>query len=153
MSIVIVNVYVFAWRFSFLAGRPHGNFLQRGEVSALDWLAQNAGTDDVVLSGADLGQYVPSRTGARAFLAHWAMTKDLYEKKQMVWDFFDADTADDRRQAIIREFSVDFILMGVEERASGDYDPGTAVYLEPCFTSPQASVYCVREQELSRIER
>jgi hypothetical protein len=153
LAVVLVNLYIFAWRFVVLARVPHGNFLDRDEVAALDWLAQNAAPDDVVLSAIKVGQYVPSQTGARAFLAHWAMTKDLYEKQRMVQDFFETDSLDSERQAIIREFSVDYVLMGVEERALGDYDPAEAAYLEPCFTSPQATVYCVREEQLAHIER
>jgi uncharacterized membrane protein len=153
LAVVLVNIYIFAWSFVVLARVPHGNFLTKDEVAALDWLARNAGPDDVVLSAAEVGQYIPSRVGARAFLAHWAMTKGLYEKQRMVRDFFAPDTPDAERRAIIREFSVDYVLVGVEERALGDYNPAEAAYLEPCFTSPQATVYYVREKQLAQTKR
>jgi hypothetical protein len=73
------------------------------------------------------------------------MTKDLYEKQRMVQAFFDVDTPDDERQAILQDFGVDYVLYGVGEQALGDYDPSKASYLKPCFTSHQAIVYCVRE--------
>jgi hypothetical protein len=150
LAVVLVNVYIFAWRLLVLTRLPHDRFLDRDEVAALDWLAQHAGPDDVVFSAAEVGQYVPSRTEARAFLAHWAMTKDLYEKQQMVRDFFEMETLDEGRQAILREFSVDYVLWGSTERALGDYDPTEAAYLEPCFTSPRATVYCVREKQFAQ---
>ena len=153
LAIVLVNIYIFAWRFVVLARLPHDRFLERDEVAALDWLAQNAEQDDIVLCASEVGQYVPSRVGARAFLAHWAMTKDLYEKQRMVQEFFDTETPDSDRQAIIQEFSVDYVLLGVEERAIGDYDPGQAGYLEPCFKSPKATVYCVQERQLAQVKR
>jgi hypothetical protein len=153
LAVVLVNFYTFAWRFVVLARLPHSNFLERDESAALDWLAQNAAPDDVVLSAAEVGQYIPSQVGARAFLAHWAMTKGLYEKQGIVQDFFETDTSDDQRQAIIQEFGVDYVFMGVEERVLGDYNPAEAAYLEPCFTSPQATVYCVRENQLTQTER
>ena len=80
------------------------------------------------------------------------MTKDLYEKQRMVRDFFDVETLDEERQAILREFSVDYVFRGSTERALGDYDPAEAVYMEPCFTSPRATVYCVQEKHLVQIE-
>jgi hypothetical protein len=152
LVVVLVNVYIFAWRVVVLARFPHDRFLDRDEVTALDWLAQHAAPDDVVLSAAEVGQYIPSRTDARAFLAHWAMTKDLYEKQRMVQEFFEVKTPDEERRAILREFSVDYVFRGSTERALGDYDPAEAVYMEPCFTSPRATVYCVQEKQLVQIE-
>ena len=149
-AVVLVNFYIFAWRFVVLARFPHGHFLEQDEVAALDWLAENADADDVVFSAAHVGQYVPSRVGARAFMAHWAMTKDLYEKQELLQDFFATDTPDDDRQATIQAFSVDYVLVGLEERALGDYNPAAATYLEPCFTSPGADVYCVQENQLTQ---
>jgi uncharacterized membrane protein len=145
-AVVLVNVYIFAWRLLVLTRLPHDRFLGRDEVAALDWLAQHAAPDDVVLGAAEVGQYVPSRTEARAFLAHWAMTKDLYEKQRMVRDFFGMEISDEERQAILREFSVDYVFRGSTERALGDYEPAEAAYLEPCFASPGATVYCVQEE-------
>ncbi|UCG81594.1 MAG: hypothetical protein JSV60_04775, partial [Desulfobacterales bacterium] len=54
LAVVLVNFYIFAWRFVVLARIPHGNFLDQDEVAALDWLAQNAGPDDIVLSAAEV---------------------------------------------------------------------------------------------------
>jgi hypothetical protein len=152
LAVVLVNVYIFAWRLLVLTRFPHDRFLDRDEVAALDWLAQHAVPDDVVLGAAEAGQYVPSRTGARAFLGHWAMTKDLYEKQQMVRDFFEMETSDEERQAVVREFSVDYVFRGSAERALGEYDPAEAVYLEPCFTSARATVYCVQEKLLAQTQ-
>jgi hypothetical protein len=145
LVVVLVNIYIFAWRFVVLARLSHEHFLERDEVAALAWLAENATADDVVFSSREVGQYIPSRTGARPFLAHWAMTKDVYQKQEIVEGFFNLDTTDDERQAILQAFSVDYVFVGVEERALGDYDPATSIYLEACFTMPQATVYCVRE--------
>lgn len=145
LVVVLVNIYIFMWRFVVLARLPHAHFLERDEVAALDWLAENATSDDVVFSALEIGQYIPSRTGARPFWAHWAMTKDVYQKQEMVEDFFQLDTTDDERQAILQAFSVDYIFVGVEEQSFGDYDLAVTAYLKACFTRPRATVYCVRE--------
>ena len=145
LVVVLTNIYIFMWRFVVLARLPHAHFLERDEVAALDWLAENATSDDVVFSALDIGQYVPSRTGARPFLGHWAMTKDVYQKQEMVEEFFQLDTTDDERQAVLQAFSVDYVLVGVEEQSFGDYDLAATAYLKTCFTRPRATVYCVRE--------
>jgi hypothetical protein len=152
LTVVLLNIYIFAWRFVVLARLPHVHFLERDEVAALNWLAENATSDDVVLSAMEVGQYIPSWTGARPFLAHWAMTKDLFKKQEMIGDFFKLDTTDDERQAILRAFGVDYVLVGVEERSLGSYDPGASEYLEACFTMSKATVYCVQDDRLAQAE-
>jgi hypothetical protein len=145
LAVLPTNLYLLAWRFIDLGRYQHPYFIHRDEDAALEWLADHANTNQVVFCAQTLGQYVPGRTGARSFLGHWAMTKDLYEKQRMVQAFFDADTPDDERQAILQDFGVDYVLYGVGEQALGDYDPSKASYLKACFTSHQAIVYCVRE--------
>lgn len=142
-AIVLVNVYLLAWQFVVVKRLPHTHFPYKDEMAALDWLAENAQPDDVVLSASDVGQYIPSRTGARAFIAHWAMTKDLYEKQALVEAFFTTATPDAERLKVIEDYSVDYVLVGVSEAELGDFDPAQAKFLRPCFSTPKASVYCV----------
>jgi hypothetical protein len=80
------------------------------------------------------------------------MTKDLYEKRDMVASFFDAATTDTERKAILSDFSVDYMLWGTAERELGHFDPSSVSYLLPCFTAPRATVYCVLETPLTITE-
>jgi hypothetical protein len=147
-AVIPTNLYLFAWRFIALGRYQHPYFIHRDEDAALEWLAENAEADDIVLSAQDLGQYVPGRTDARSFLGHWAMTKDLHEKQDLVKSFFDAEAADSERRAVLSEFGVDYVLRGVVERRQGEFDPASVAYLAPCFVAPEATVYCVRETQL-----
>ncbi len=143
----LTNVYLLAWRFVDLARARHPYYLHRDEYAALEWLAEHATVEDVVLCTRAVGQYVPGWTGARPFLGHWAMTKDLHQKQAMVAAFFDATTPDDERRAILERFSVDYVLWGTAERKLGDFAPGNAPYLQERFAAPHASVYCVRAEQ------
>jgi uncharacterized membrane protein len=80
------------------------------------------------------------------------MTKDLYQKRDMVASFFDSTTTDSERKAILSDFGVDYVLWGAAERRLGEFDPVDASYLVPCFTAPEATVYCVQEAQLVIIE-
>lgn len=153
LAVVLINIYALAWHFVVLVRLPHEHFIERDEMAALVWLAENATADDVVFSGREVGQYIPSRTGARPFLAHWAMTKDVYQKQEIVQSFFKSSTTDDERQAVLQAFSVDYIFVGVEERSLGNYELATSTFLDACFTAPQATIYCVREEQFAQTER
>ena len=155
LLIVIVlptNAYLFAWRFIDLGRYEHPYFIHRDEDAALDWLADRVNSNDVVFCTQALGQYVPIRTGARAFLGHWAMTKDLYEKRAMVASFFSQDGTDEDRRFVLSSFAVDYVIWGQQERELGSFDPSQAAYLSPCFVGGQASVYCVVQPVVKNAE-
>jgi hypothetical protein len=137
------NAYLLAWRFVDLARHDHPYYLTRDEWEALRWLNQNAPPDAVVFSSIDVGQYVPSSTRGRAFLAHWAMTADLYRKQDLISRFFDPAVDDAERAAILQTYNVQYIIWGEAERELGAYDPGELPFAERVFDSPQAAVYRV----------
>lgn len=141
--IIPTNVYLYMWRFVELARNDYPYYLHIDEVSALDWLDAHAGSDDVVMSSLELGQFIPAYTGTHAFLAHWAQTVDFYTKSQIVNDFY-SDTMDDAQKMIILvEYDVDFVIFGPAERALGDGTTLQASYLKPVLTSDQVMVYQV----------
>jgi len=144
--------YLLAWRFVDLGRYRHPYFIHRDEDTALQWLADRASADQVVFCARAVGQYVPSRTGARPFLGHWAMTKDLHEKHNLVASFFDVTTTDAERKAVLSDFGVDYVLWGTAERELGEFDLSSVSYLSPCFTAPKATVYCVQETQLAITE-
>jgi hypothetical protein len=152
LVVLPTNLYLFAWRFIDLGRYRHPYFIHSDEDAALEWLANYASADQVVFSTQALGQYVPGRTGARSFLGHWAMTKDLYEKQDMVSSFLDAATTDSKRKAILSDFGVNYVLWGTAEQELGEFDLSSVPYLEPCFTAPKANVYCVQETQFATTE-
>ncbi len=145
MAVLPVNIYLYAWRFVDLARHDYPYYLQRDEVAALSWLSANSTPSDVVLSSLTIGQYIPTATGARAFLAHWASTLDFYQKRQIVARFFDSATPEQDRLATLAHFNVRYVFWGVPERALGGYDPGQAPYLTGVFSRPHTLIYRVRD--------
>ena len=101
-----------------LARHDYPYYLSRNEVSGLGWLEKNVKSDDVVLSSLTIGQYIPAWSGVHAFLAHWAQTVNYFDKSQMVIDFFNAGSDISRREAILKQYSVDYVFYGSAERSS-----------------------------------
>jgi hypothetical protein len=148
IAVLPTNVYLWAWRFVDLARHDYPFYLHRDDVAAFDWLRQHTEPDDVVLASLTVGQYAPALSGNTAFLAHWAQTVGFYDKQDRVARFFDAATPDDRRAETVRTFGVDYVLHGPAERALGDYDPATALWLTLTFSSPNVDVYAVQSNKL-----
>lgn len=138
------SLYFVGWRLQDMGRHQAPYFLQRDQVAALDWLNANAKPDDVVLSSNDMGYYIPSLTGARPFLAHWAMTLGFFDKREKVAQFFDPKTTDDARFAVIKKFNVQYVIWSDSERALGDWMPANASYLEPAWSTTNTMVFRVK---------
>lgn len=143
LLVIPVNLYLFAWRFIDLRRAEAPYYLSNDTTAAFDYLDTQAQSDDVVLSSLDVGQFVPALTGARAYLAHWAQTLDFYVKRDNVAAFFSSATPDAERQAILREFDVDYVIYSPAERVLGEFDPTSAPYLSEVFASGATIVYAV----------
>jgi hypothetical protein len=135
------NLYLWSWRVIDLRRAEHPFYLTSDEVAALDWLDARSAERAVVLSGLELGQYVPALTGHRAFLSHWAQTVRFYEKQHDVTAFFDQATPAAARQALLDRYQITYIIYGAEERASGGFDPATAPSLRKVFETPEVTIF------------
>jgi uncharacterized membrane protein len=143
LAILPTNVYLWTWRFVDLNRHDYPYYLYRDEVAAMQWLAEHSSPDAVVLSSLDAGQYLPSLSGRRAFLAHWAQTVSFFDKQERVVRFFGAKVDDTERLATLQTFGVDYVLHGPAERVLGEYDPSESPMLSVAFCSPQVTLYHV----------
>lgn len=146
LVVLPANLYIFAWRFVDLRRYDYPFYAETDLIAAFTYLDSQVESDNVVLSSLQAGQYVPALTGARSYLGHWAQTLDFYTKEANVSAFFDPATPDSRREEILREFGVDFVIYGSGERAlhpEGSYDPAGASFLEEAFSSGETVVYRV----------
>ena len=53
-------------------------------------MAATTGPDDVALAVEAVGRWVPNQGRTRAYLAHWAMTNQYLERRDLVDRFFSA---------------------------------------------------------------
>jgi hypothetical protein len=118
-----------------------------GEVAAVDWLAAHADPDDTVLSGYAAGNLIPARTGVRVFYGHSVETFAFAQKGEMVRRFFDTETTDAWRQALLQEYGIAYVFYGPDERAMGTWDIATTPYLTPRYTKGEYAIYQVAREQ------
>ncbi len=143
VAVLPTNLYLYAWRFVDLGRHDYPYYLTQDDVTALGWLEARHSPSDVVLSSLTIGQYIPSVTGDKAFLAHWAETLDFYAKQRMVGSFFDASSSDSDRAAMMSRFDVRYVFYGEEERALGGYSPDHSPLLCRVYANPHVTIYRV----------
>ena len=97
-----------------------------------------------MLASLTLGQYVPALTGQPAVLAHWAQTVDYYAKERWVAEFYAAATSAERRQTLLRDFAVRYVIQGPAEWLLGDAPLSQAPFLEAAYAAGPVTVYRVK---------
>ena len=98
-------------------GSPAGStaalfFVREEEQAAFNWLQQNAGPDQVILTSPRLGLFVPGETGARAYYGHPFETVGAKGKAAQAEAFFRGEIESVSPPA-------DFIIYGPSEQALG----------------------------------
>jgi len=138
---VITNVYLQAWRFVYLSRLESPNYISIEEEVALSWLDAYTTRNDVVLAALDFGQFVPARSDARAFLAHWAGTLDYFDKQHQVERVLSLTTSDQERVKILRQYSVTYVVVREQDAPRALFTSVVADYLTPVFENGEVTIY------------
>lgn len=114
-------------------------YLSTHEAAALDWLRNHVGKNDAVLAGPEMNFFVPAYAGQRVVAGHGVETFDAPRKSKLVSDFF-AGTLD--RAGLLRDLSIDHVVIGPRDRARGVLDPAS-LPLRLEFESGDVGIYKV----------
>ena len=139
------NLYLMAWRLIELRRPASDLYVTADESAALDALAETTGPDDVALAVESVGRWVPNRGGTRAYLAHWAMTNQYLERRELVARFFSERADDAWRSQLLAANGVTYVVWTDRDRvAGGVFSPAQSPLFEPIYVAPTAGVFKVR---------
>jgi len=97
-------------------------YLTQNEVQALNWLNKQTVPEALILSGPEMGMWIPARTGMRVIYGHPFETTFADKEKQAVLRFFSGTFSEHEMKAMIDERSVDYIFVGPRELVLGEID-------------------------------
>jgi len=110
------------------------SWLTEEKVAAFAYLERTSPSNAIVLASYDMGNLVPSRTGRRCFLGHYALTVDAKAKSKDVERFFAApDTEDAWRRDFLQRWRITHLLYTPHERRLGSFEPSTRPWLRRVF--------------------
>jgi len=141
VGVAPTNLYLLGWRIVDLTRHRYDYTLGRADVEALRWLGRHADSDDVVLSSLTIGQFVPTFSDARAYLAHWAQTVDFYARRAAVQRFFSGEAGPTERAHILITDSVDYVFVGPAEREISGFDPAVVEGMRVVFENEEVRIY------------
>ncbi len=142
----ISSVYVWlSILISVLTYSP-GLYISSDTAVGLRWLLAGTPPEAAILSAYHTGMVIPAYTGRRVFWGHELETPFLSRKQAEAEGFFSAATPDADRLALLRNYGVNFIFYGLDEKAMGDFDPQLASYLQPVFRHNSVTIYKVVDE-------
>jgi hypothetical protein len=116
-------------------------FRLKGETDAFEYLKQSASPGDVVLASFDTSNALPAWAPLRVVAGHGPESVGLAELRPRVEAFYSSVINDEDRRQLLREQKVRFVIWGPLERKLGDWDPGTAPYLEKVYEAGEFQIY------------
>lgn len=111
-------------------------FFSADESAAFDWLRDHAARDSVVLAAPETGLFLPAWADVRVLYGHPFETVDGERMRAMLETFFSSPLD---REAVIRDYGVDFVFFGPREAKPGQPD----AKWEAVFDSGDVMVYRV----------
>lgn len=114
-------------------------YISKQEENAYSWLEANVAPDKIVLGSPPSGLLIPAFAGQKVIYGHTMETVAAVKKKQWVMDFFTGKTDGER---FLKEFGVDYVILGPREKAIGHIDPST-LPLREVFQSGDVKIYKV----------
>jgi uncharacterized membrane protein len=127
-----------------MIARVELGFRDGTELAALRWLDQRVADEDVILSSYNTGNFLPAMVGAKAFLGHGPETAYSEAKRQLVKQFYAAETMPEWRHAFLSEWSVTYVFFGPLEKKVGLFDPAQVDYLTLEYDQDGYRIYRVK---------
>ena len=125
--------------------RPY--YLTDNVVNAFDWLKQNASHEDIVMSAAGNGFYLPTFSRTKTFIGHHDFTIDFGAKNQLVSRFFDPKEGHDFRKKLLKDYEVAYLFFSDMERGMGGFKPKEASYLKEVYENPGVTIFKVASNQ------
>ena len=113
------------------------------EVEAFDWLRENGKPEAIVLAAYETSNPLPAWTPQRCLVGHGPESVNLDEMNVHVKVFFSDSGTDEARRDLISEFDIAYVVWGPDEKALGDWKPGSAAYLISEFMNSEYEVFRV----------
>lgn len=119
-------------------------FRPAAQVHAFTDLAGRAKPGEVVLASYGTGNALPAWAPVRVVIGHGPESVELAELQPLVKQVYQSETPDAVRRARLSGWQVRYVYWGPEERALGDWDPGSAPYLQLLVSVGAQQIFVVR---------
>ncbi len=124
-------------------GTEYPYYTHNLDLEAIQWLGENAGIGDVILSGGMTGGRIAGMVSKKVYWGGNDMTLRYQEKKKLTEEFF-STMKESERPMFLRSNGITLIYYGEEERSLGDFNPEGRDYLRKVFDNGRVKIFRVK---------
>lgn len=151
-SLVVVTIMVLPSTLILLVGGVMTSltpsepiFRPNTEIVSFEFLSAFVRMDDVVMASYETGNVIPAYAPVRVLIGHGPESANLPEYSRVVESFYDKNTHDAERQAILERYDIRYVYWGPHEQELGDWNPTQALWLTSIFNLYGYSIFEVIE--------
>jgi hypothetical protein len=111
------------------------------EKGAIEYLRANANCDDITLASYDTGNYLPAYVCLKSFVGHWSLTPFYAERLSDATEFYDPNSPDSQRVALIDQYNIRYIYLREAEGYQGNDFLDRVGYLKLVYRNSKISIY------------
>jgi hypothetical protein len=100
------------------------------EVKTFEFLQADADPGSVVLAAFNTGNALPAWAPVRVLVGHGPESANLARLRPQVKAFYQPDTTDGQRLALIHRYQIRYVFWGPAERSLGGWNPSQASFLQ-----------------------
>lgn len=116
-------------------------FIPSDLIETFHYLSANSSSEDVVLSSYSTGNALPAWSPNFVVIGHGPETIGIDDLREEVDYFYQASSSDDFRQKLLRQYDVDYIVLGENEFPLGTWDPAGIEYLHLVYHNETFQLY------------
>ena len=105
------------------------------------WIAAHSGRDDISLGSTETGAALAALIPGHVYFGHVGVTVHGSRKRDQAEALFSGQMNPDEARAFLESNSIDYVLVGPNERKLGSWDPGEQLGLEVAAREGPAIVY------------
>lgn len=137
------NVYNWVREIVVFTGNYPQLYITADKMAGYNWLRQQTGENEVILSDLYNGNLIPGKTGRKVFIGHTVETLFFQSKlNQMNW-FYATDQLDYKKQIFLKESNINYVFFSQSEDELGEFEPDDKDYLKKVFEQGDVKIYSI----------
>jgi len=114
------------------------------EVAAFRFLAEETQGEAVVLASYETGNVLPAWAPVFVLIGHGPESVGLSDLGPRVERFYQADTSEEDRIALLDAYDVDYVFWGPAERALGEWNPNEDSDLQVVYEQDGYTIFAIK---------
>jgi hypothetical protein len=145
LVMTFTNFYVMWVDILYLRADSSPLYISRTQQQAMAWVKERISEDQVLLTGAGMGNLIPGQTGKAVYLGHYDQTVNFNSKYDLEKKILaQSPRATDPLRTFAKINSINYLVVDDEVRSWGSFNAADHPFLKLVYQNPDVQIYQVQ---------